>query len=120
MSLHGLAEMWEGHRVLRERAFVTKALMGWPSDKVIGIPSWKASEVNFVILKSLLSIYSLTKPPALQDIESQVGRFFEMCGIPKDPVQIHLDSWGLKRSVSYLVRRARRSKQSRASWFKLV
>jgi len=39
ISLHGLAEIWEGDGSIRQTARTTGQIVQWPNPEVVGIPS---------------------------------------------------------------------------------
>ena len=39
ISLHGLAEIWEGDSSIRQTARTTGQIVQWPNPEVVGIPS---------------------------------------------------------------------------------
>ncbi|CAL1156972.1 unnamed protein product, partial [Cladocopium goreaui] len=104
-----LAALWEMEPSIRVASCESACLTKWANTRLIGVASTGAMSLNIKVLELLAEWWAkqVDMPQAIpiDKLRDQVVEWRTLMGFPTDHGAIASDSWGLKRLLSYGLRR---------------
>ncbi|CAE7312124.1 unnamed protein product [Symbiodinium microadriaticum] len=112
-----LCKAWEENAVLRARGRATHSITKWADAKSKGIASMTSIQHNadalYVLAKLWCPLVVVAKAPSVKLLRAELQSWRQEMHLPDDPVILHLDSWGLRRLFSLVIRRRGASRKRR-------
>lgn len=114
-----LCKAWEDNAVLRARGRNTQSITKWADAKSKGIASMTAimhnADALCVLAKLWCPLVPMAKAPSVKLLRSELRAWRQEMQLEDDAVILHLDSWGLRRLFSLVIRRRGASRKCRDS-----
>ena len=112
-----LCKAWEENVVLRARGRVSHSITKWADAKSKGIASMTSITHNadalYILAKLWCPLVPVAKAPSVTLIRSELRSWRQEMQLEEDAVIMHLDSWGLRRLFSLVIRRRGASRKRR-------
>ncbi|CAL1152500.1 unnamed protein product [Cladocopium goreaui] len=109
---HLLADTWEENHQIRKNLRLTGKMMVWPKVDLTGVATLQSLSANRLCVGDALCVWAThcpdhAKPPPVEWLKDEVKQLYELLSIEPKPINIYLDAWGVKRSISLCLRRWR-------------
>ncbi|CAE7234481.1 unnamed protein product [Symbiodinium sp. CCMP2592] len=114
-----LAKAWEENNVLRARGRASHSITKWADAKSKGIASMTSimhnADALYLLAKLWCPLVPVAKAPSVNLVRSELRSWRQEMQLQDDAVILHLDSWGLRRLFSLVIRRRGASRKRRDS-----
>ena len=111
---NGLANAWEGINLLRARVREQGTIMLHPKSQKVAALTIKNARLNAEVLKPALVRLRVAggKMPGIDDLISECRKLYEAIGREVASTQASKDGWTIRRTLSWLKRKAAREEVS--------